>query len=626
MRVFKNSYSRILDIIISILVLFALCTVFFIYSELGNSRVSGKYFWFYFSVASLAVVAIPVAIARRKEPFRFVLNDLLMLLFCCSALAVTLIHIGKFTNRCFLLGLLGIFYFYLRIFLSGKSKLVAYLLVMFFMFTGLVEAVWGLRQLYGFTASHHHLFKTTGSFFNPGPYSGWLAMVFPMALWYAISGFTKQIPKEKFVFNRLNITAFIKTELPEWIMIVTGGLTVTSILLILPAAMSRASWLATLGGSAFIAVIYGIRNKTFLDYFRKYRKRVFVVSVIAIVLFAVSMVGLFLLKKDSASGRAFTWKITVQTIKEHPLGVGLGNFGGAYGDVQAAYFASGAGTEREEYVAEGVEYAFNEYLQICIETGIVPFLIFLAFVVYTLVLGVRNKNYLPAGSLVSLLIFASMSYPFNVLPFVIAFVFLSTLCVSNNTILSPKKIRVNSCNSWIKWSFIIVAPFIVGLCIYKVYPSYEAYKQWKLTQMLYHTNAHKEAAEEFSKQYPYLQDEIQFLFGYAQCLSKTSEYEKSNEVLQDAMQISCDPMLYNVMGKNYQSLLQYEHAEQSFKKAANLVPNRLYPHYLLAKLYHEMGLLEKAESEANIVLTKPPKVDSKAGEEMREELKELLRS
>jgi tetratricopeptide (TPR) repeat protein len=79
------------------------------------------------------------------------------------------------------------------------------------------------------------------------------------------------------------------------------------------------------------------------------------------------------------------------------------------------------------------------------------------------------------------------------------------------------------------------------------------------------------------------------------------------------------------MGKNYQTLLQYELAEQCFRKAANLVPNRLYPHYLLAKLYHEMGLLEKAESEANIVMMKKPKVNSKAVEEMREEVRELIR-
>jgi hypothetical protein len=66
-------------------------------------------------------------------------------------------------------------------------------------------------------------------------------------------------------------------------------------------------------------------------------------------------------------------------------------------------------------------------------TGIVPFLVFLAFVVCVLAVGIRNKNYLPAGSLVALLIFASMSYPFNVLPFVIAFVFLSALCLADES-------------------------------------------------------------------------------------------------------------------------------------------------------------------------------------------------
>jgi hypothetical protein len=43
-------------------------------------------------------------------------------------------------------------------------------------------------QLYGFTSSQHSLFKITDSFFNPGQYSGWLAMVFPMALGFSLKG------------------------------------------------------------------------------------------------------------------------------------------------------------------------------------------------------------------------------------------------------------------------------------------------------------------------------------------------------------------------------------------------------------------------------------------------------
>jgi O-antigen ligase len=590
-----------------------LSTVWIVSRDLGNGIVSGKYFWFDASMALLSVASIPAAIIKRRERLSFALPDLLILLFSLAAVLITLNHTGRLTNKCLLLILAAAFYFYLRIFLAGKSRLMYRLCGLAFVVTGFVEAVWGLMQLYGFAPSQHHLFKTTGSFFNPGPYSGWLAMVFPMALGYV-------------VFNYLNRKGLkVIRSLPpvhengRRLTTILCFITALCIILILPSAMSRASWLAALGGCAFVGIAYSVSEKKgglFRSYFQKYRKKIILLSVAAVVLLAVSMAGLFLLKKDSASGRAFIWKIALQTIVKHPFGVGLGNFAGSYGEVQAAYFASGAGSEREEYVAEGVEYAFNEYLQICIETGIIPFLVFLAFAVSVLVSGIRNRNILPAGSLVSLLIFASMSYPFNVLPFIIAFVFLSALCMTDNNHAGndqPKK----QYPKFVIWAFLMTVPVSIALLSadspsnFNFQLSYQAYQQW---------SKHREIGQE---QYPYLQDEIKFLFEYAQSLSKSGEYEKSNKILQEAMQISCDPMLYNIMGKNYQSLQEYKLAEQNLQKAANLVPSRLYPHYLLAKLYYEMGLMEKTELEINIVLTKTPKVDSKAVEEMRKELKKL---
>ena len=47
-----------------------------------------------------------------------------------------------------------------------------------------MEAVWGIRQVvYGFTYSNHSLYALTGSSYNPGPYSGYLAMIFPICLY-----------------------------------------------------------------------------------------------------------------------------------------------------------------------------------------------------------------------------------------------------------------------------------------------------------------------------------------------------------------------------------------------------------------------------------------------------------
>ena len=47
---------------------------------------------------------------------------------------------------------------------------------------GGIEAAWGMRQIYGLAVSNHSLYALTGSFYNPGPYSGYLAMIFPLCL------------------------------------------------------------------------------------------------------------------------------------------------------------------------------------------------------------------------------------------------------------------------------------------------------------------------------------------------------------------------------------------------------------------------------------------------------------
>jgi tetratricopeptide (TPR) repeat protein len=630
----------ILDIFLLIPILAILCTIFVVDDKLAYGVISGKYVWFYFSMILLSVSIISAAIIKCMEKVDFRLPDLLIFLFCCVAVLVTVNHTGRLTNKCLLLGLLMAFYFYLRMFFSGKNKLMNSLCCIAFVVTGLVEAVWGLMQLYGFSHSQHILFKITGSLFNPGPYSGWLAMVFPMALGYVIFNHKERKVTQSSLACVFRFLTTKETNLHKVFRLFTEKLhnfrpmtvlcclTISCIILVLPAARSRASWLSLLGGSAFILIMYGIQNMKVTAYFKKYRKRVILFSFTAIVLLVVSMSGLFLLKKDSAWGRAFTWKISLQTIKKHPLGVGLGNFGGSYGDVQSAYFASGAGTEREEYVAEGVEYAFNEYLQICIETGIIPFLFFLSFVFYVLYFGIKNKNYLPAGSLISLLIFASMSYPFNILPFLVAFIFLSVLCIADISVNIGNEISSTAvhCPKFAV-CFFLFAPvaIVLSMSFFRSPLSLQtAYKQWKQIITLHNANMHMKVIKEYVKPYPYLQDEILYLFGYAQCLSDLKQYEKSNKVLLRTRKISCNPVYYTVMGRNHQALKEYELAEQSFRKAKNLVPNRLYPHYLLAKLYYEMGLKDKMESEINIVLTKPPKVESKAVEEMRKELIKLM--
>ena len=66
------------------------------------------------------------------------------------------------------------------------------------------------------------------------------------------------------------------------------------------------------------------------------------------------------------------WKITAKAIQKQPItGTGLGGFPAAYAEAQAEYMASGKATEQEKRIAGCPEYAFNEYLQIGLEQGVV---------------------------------------------------------------------------------------------------------------------------------------------------------------------------------------------------------------------------------------------------------------
>jgi tetratricopeptide (TPR) repeat protein len=540
-------------------------------------------------------------------------KDLLVLLFAGSVYFSALVvnDASLNTGKLYGFGLSVLLYFIFG--MNGETErwrsgeIIRTILCLLIVAAGLYEAVFGLLQLYGFQMSKHALFRLTGTFLNPGPYAGFLAVVAPVALFYFLN--TKGVKGAKFI-KYFGLVALI------------------TILLVLPAAMSRAAWLAATAGCLTTVYRRYAPKRHISNYYQRYRKRVWIMACALTLVASLSLTGIYYLKKDSADGRLLTWKISLKTAMKHPLGVGLGNFSGAYGDEQAAYFASGQGSEQEEYVAGNPEYAFNEYLQILVESGIVSFLLFMAIVFLSLRSLLKSHAGM-AGSLVALLVFACFSYPFRFWEFLAVFVFL--IAAENN---EPQE-RPGSQKSFIPYKIraSIAAAVIFSLIIViRQIPCHKASKTWERSRFLYHSESYKNVIEAYKPLYPYLNDKIQFLFEYARSLSniglmdqtRNDALTESNHVLQRAAKISCDPMLYNIMGKNYQGLKQYAEAERCFRKAANIVPNRVYPYYLLALMYAEAGETEKAKAMARIVLTKEPKVHSQAIDEMREKMNKLI--
>ncbi len=64
-------------------------------------------------------------------------------------------------------------------------------------------------------------------------------------------------------------------------------------------------------------------------------------------------------------------------------------------------------------------------------------------------------------------------------------------------------------------------------------------------------------------------------------------------------------------------------AEKYYKLSINLIPNRLYPNYLLAKFYLDTEQIEKAKMIADNVLEMEAKVNSSASEDIFKEMKNI---
>ena len=79
------------------------------------------------------------------------------------------------------------------------------------------------------------------------------------------------------------------------------------------------------------------------------------------------------------------------------------------------------------------------------------------------------------------------------------------------------------------------------------------------------------------------------------------------------------------MGNNSKARGDVVAAERYYQKAYRRLPNRLYPLYLLAKLYFETGQDDKAREMADRVLSFDPKVPSTAVREMKGEIRRLRR-
>ena len=318
---------------------------------------------------------------------------------------------------------------------------------------GAMEALHGLGQIAGIYPSNHSLFVLTGTFYNPGPYSGYLAAVLPIALHRMLVSNGKK--------DRLSVVQYY-----------FSMCVLLLICCVLPAGMSRAAWFASLISCGYVVLrAFRVKVKSFVS---KHRYAVSGVLIVGALLASSA----YFMKRDSADGRLLIWKVTAQTIVSSPWGEENGRtFSAIYSDAQERYFTNCEYSESEAWVAGTPDFAFNEFLQIAVEHGIWVSVLFITVLLVLLKIAGSRKHLVGMGGcLVSLMVFACFSYPLHI-PAIVSVWLLAVMVLCGDGLAMMKRKQ----SSLIVLLLVIVAGLTVSINIHNLYSvRTQAVRKWML--------------------------------------------------------------------------------------------------------------------------------------------------
>lgn len=554
----------------------------------------------YFSIVIFVISVLAIPFLIKISNVKFSLQDLFWTVFIFLIFVNFILFGGINEHRYTIFLLLSLLYICFRV-ICLHNKIGKNIIILCLLVCGISQSILGFLQLFDIYPSYLSRFKVTGSFFNPGPFSALIAM----SLVLAVSLLLKYDYKSNKYLKSLSF----------WITAICA----LFCSLLIPVTMSRSAWISIFA----VLLIVFLRETKFIQSLKEYLaqnllKYTLLVTLTIIIISSLGL-GMYLFKKDSADGRILIWKNSISLIKENPLlGVGIGLFGGAYGDKQAEYFEKGKNSQIDVKVAGVPQYAFNDYLQLASEAGIPALLFFLFFISFAIKDLYKTKSEL-LYPFFALLTFSLTSYPINVLPLSIIFIILSSSVNCSCIIVNNKKL-----NRIVFFILLAIGIYVSGNQLFNKRGIYSAFNEWKDIQRLYNTQHFNDICDNYASLFDNLNNQERFLFEYGRVLNQTKNYQESNKVLYMGTKISSDPMFYNVIGNNYKLMGLNREAENAYMRAYYVVPNRLYPLYLITKLYYETNQIDKFINYAELVLNFNPKVNSNAIIDMKEEIRGLL--
>lgn len=353
-----------------------------------------------------------------------------------------------------------------------------------------------------------------------------------------------------------------------------------------------------------------------------------------IVLGVIFAVTIYHLRPESANGRILVWKISLEMVKDRVLiGHGIGSFADKYVKYQINYFKGGKRSVSEQMLSDEVDSAFNEFLQVLCECGIIGLLFIIVIYVRALNNFKRNirelhedqfystyKIGVKAG-LLSFLVFSFFSYPFSVTELALLFFVLLAL--------SQQKLTNSNIGNESKYcgEKIMLKVFVGSLTLLILFSAnstmsqFKAYQEWHIGS----TGVDgKVALEHYKKAYKVLKGNGIFLSSYAGFLLQHGQVQHSISLIEQKEGKKYNDFL--ILSEGYEKKGQTSLALKYLKSAHYLLPHRFIPLWKMLLIYRREKKDVNARSVAIKILSMNVKVESREVRFIkREAFKELKR-
>lgn len=595
-------FLRLLLLALSGLLL--LCIVFISIPELANSSFSARLYWFQLSILILAISTLVVELTIKKSRFKFSIPDILLLLLLGTVLITYDKELNLQPEKLLFISQLVVLWFILRATMQKFADIRVIFLV-FIMSTAFFGSILGVEFLHKTESFDHLLLKQIEDTFSPTALTGYIAIILPLCLsiLLRLSNCTKSAWWEiKTIIYHLSWICFIL------------------IIVALSIGGNRYIWIATVVACLWVCWFRLAGWEKTKEIIRHNHKIYMVLTITLFILLTIIPEINGLVNPVPSDKRIFIWNITTRAILKHPVaGTGLGSFSATYAREQAEYFSTSLATESEKEMASTPDSAYNDFLFIGLELGIGGLLFFCLWLMFTIYYGIKHRQIGATGSVLALTIYAMYSSPLQNPSFVVLLIFLTAICTTKPKYYLDNHQKGYPCIG-------ILAALIACILFFSQRDSYHVYKEWNTLRSIYKNKNYTVAAQGYTCLYPRLCYEIDFLMEGADCLTNTGQYKEAIIWLEQGMRRSANPLLYEEMAKNQFLLGQNKEAEIYLLEIIRILPGRIYPYYLLARLYATPSYFkpEKLKYAAQRVLSVQGITDNQITTEMRREISHIL--